>query len=125
MRAYEVQAELLKTLSHPTRLAVLQILRDGEQCVCHLEAMLRVRQAGLSQQLMVLRQAGLVAVRREGLNIYYRVSRPGVFRLLDAANAAAGTSRKPVIHRHGATSCPCPKCATEGTPRLMGEHIAR
>ena len=74
MKSREIQAHLLKTLSHPTRLAVLEILRDGEQCVCHMEAMLGLRQASISQQLMVLREAGLVGVRRDGLNVYYRVA---------------------------------------------------
>jgi DNA-binding transcriptional ArsR family regulator len=40
MNAYEIQSDLLKALSHATRLAILDILRDGEQCVCHMEATL-------------------------------------------------------------------------------------
>jgi ArsR family transcriptional regulator len=110
MNAYHRHADLLKTLSHPTRLAVLEILRDGEQCVCHMEAMLGIRQASLSQQLMILREAGIVDIRRDRLNIYYRVVRPQVFRLLDAAYAAAGTRKQRIVHKHGPASCPCPKC---------------
>ena len=106
----EDQVQLLKVLSHPTRLAVLEILRDGEQCVCHMEAILGLRQASLSQQLMVLRDAGLVGVRRDGLNVYYRVARPRLFEVLDAVNAAAGKPRLRVLHKHGPTECPCPKC---------------
>jgi DNA-binding transcriptional ArsR family regulator len=110
MKARATQAQLLKTLSHPTRLAVLEILREGEQCVCHMEAMLGLRQASLSQQLMVLREAGLVSVRRDGLNVYYRVLKHRVFEVLDALNAAAGRSRTAIRHRHGPSECPCPKC---------------
>lgn len=106
-------AEILKAIAHPTRLAVLEILRDGEQCVCHMEAMLGIRQARLSQQLMILRQAGLVAVRREGLNIFYHVASPRIFGVVDAAYAAGGPPRR-FVHKHGPTSCPCPKCAAEG-----------
>jgi DNA-binding transcriptional ArsR family regulator len=112
MNARNSQAQLLKTLSHPTRLAVLEILRDGEQCVCHMEAMLGLRQASISQQLMVLREAGLVSVRRSGLNMYYRVTRPQVFTVLDALNAASGKPRARVAHKHGPADCPCPKCNT-------------
>jgi ArsR family transcriptional regulator len=110
MRIYQVQTELLKTISHPTRLAVLDILRDGEQCVCHIEAMLNLRQAYISQQLMVLREAGLVEVRRDGLNIYYRVIKPEIFAILDAINSAAGVPARKIPHKHAAVDCPCPKC---------------
>ncbi len=94
MKTYQIQADLLKTLSHPLRLAVLEILRGGEQCVCHLEATLGIRQASISQQLMILREAGIVDFRRDGLNIFYHVVKPQVFGLVDAAHAAAG-QRKP------------------------------
>ncbi len=110
MDSYTAPADTLKALAHPTRLAVLEILRDGEQCVCHMEAMLGLRQASISQQLMILREAGLVDFRREGLNIYYRVVRPQVFGLLDAAYAASGRQRPRIAHKHGKANCPCPKC---------------
>ncbi len=122
MKARENQAQLLKTLSHPTRLAVLEILRDGEQCVCHLEAMLGLRQASISQQLMVLRDAGLVGVRRDGLNVYYRVVKPRLFEVLDAVNAAAGKPQLRLLRKHGPAECPCPKCNTEKPVALGGAH---
>jgi len=59
-------AGLFKTLMHPARLEILEILRDGEHCVCHIEAVLGYRQAYISQQLSVLREAGLVQDRRDG-----------------------------------------------------------
>ena len=110
MKIYRSQADFLKTISHPTRLAVLDILRDGEQCVCHMEAMLGLRQASISQQLMVLRQAGLVEFRRDGLNIFYRVVKPEIFLVLDAINSVSGKSMPRVAHKHAAANCPCPKC---------------
>jgi DNA-binding transcriptional ArsR family regulator len=56
----EPEARLFRILSNPARLDLLACLRDGEACVCHLEAALGLRQAYISQQLAVLRQAGLV-----------------------------------------------------------------
>ncbi len=112
MDAYDPQADLLKAISHPTRIAVLEILRDGEQCVCHMEAMLGLRQSRISQQLMVLRQAGLVEIRRDGLNVYYRVVKPKVFELLDALYAATGKPKPQMPHKHSQAQCPCPKCNT-------------
>jgi len=113
MDIYDTQSEFLKAISHPTRLAILDILRDGEQCVCHMEATLNSRQAYISQQLMVLKQAELVDSRRDGLNLYYRVVKPEVFTLLDTIRSVTGVPSKPLKHKHANTDCPCPKCGVE------------
>ena len=101
--------QIFKSLAHPTRLAILDILRDEEQCVCHLEAVLGQRQAYISQHLMVLREAGLVADRRDGSRIYYRVVRPGIYQRLDfrAALLAQGDRGS---YPASIESCPCPHC---------------
>jgi DNA-binding transcriptional ArsR family regulator len=108
---YEPQAKLFKTLMHPARLAILEILREGEECVCHMEAYLGFRQAYISQQLMVLREAGLVEDRRDGWNNYYRVVKPEIYAVIDAASEAIGEELavRPVIRVLHA--CPCPKCS--------------
>lgn len=113
MDVYETQSNFLKAISHSTRLAILDILRDGEQCVCHMEASLNLRQAYISQQLMVLKQAELVESRRDGLNLYYRVVKPEVFAVLDTLKLVTGIRQKLPKHKHANTDCPCPKCSTE------------
>lgn len=113
MDVYETQSDFLKAISHSTRLAILDILRDGEQCVCHMEATLNLRQAYISQQLMVLKQAELVDSRRDGLNLYYRVVKPEVFTVLDSIKSVMGILPKPLKHKHANTDCPCPKCNLE------------
>jgi len=110
MNAYETQTDLLKALAHSTRLAILEILREGEQCVCHMEATLRLRQAYISQQLMILKQAGLLESRRDGLNLYYRVVKPDVFSVLDAVRSVTRVPLEPPEHKHARAVCPCPKC---------------
>jgi ArsR family transcriptional regulator len=111
--AYETQSSFLKAISHSNRLAILDILRDGEQCVCHIEAMLNLRQAYISQQLMVLKQANLVESRRDGLNLYYRVTKPEVFTVLDTIRSVTRAIPKPFKHKHANMDCPCPKCDAE------------
>jgi DNA-binding transcriptional ArsR family regulator len=106
MSSFDETASLFKTLMHPARLEILEALRDGERCVCHLEAALGYRQAYISQQLSVLREAGLVQDRRDGWNNYYRVVQPRVFEVLDAAQAVTGKKRG----RRKAAACPCPQC---------------
>jgi DNA-binding transcriptional ArsR family regulator len=113
MDSYETQSDILKALSHPARLAILDILRDGEQCVCHMEATLKLRQAYISQQLMILKDAGLVEARRDGLNLYYRVRKPEIFSVLETLNSVTGVTTKLPQHRHANANCPCPKCNTK------------
>ncbi|MCC7206428.1 MAG: helix-turn-helix transcriptional regulator [Anaerolineae bacterium] len=103
----EPLTRLFKALMHPARIAILDALRGGEQCVCHLEAHLGYRQAYLSQQLAVLREAGLVADNRDGWNVYYRVAEPGVFDLLDSARAML---HLPTPSVPPCVECPCPRC---------------
>jgi ArsR family transcriptional regulator len=113
METYDAEAKLFKVLMHPTRLAILDILRDGEECVCHMEAHLGFRQAYISQQLMVLREAGLVEDRRDGWNIFYRVIKPEIYAVMDAALDVTGKERKARPSTHVSQPCPCPKCSVE------------
>ena len=72
----------LKLLANPERLLLLCELSRGEMCVGELEAELDIHQPTLSQQLGVLRAQGVVETRREGKNIYYRVSDPNLKEIL-------------------------------------------
>jgi DNA-binding transcriptional ArsR family regulator len=113
VEAYDRQAEILKALAHPVRLQILDILRDGEQCVCHLEAVLKLRQAYISQQLMTLRKAGLVADRKDGLRVYYRITDRSVFRVLNPARNMVeqeGLKFAPAM-KLAPRGCSCPNCS--------------
>jgi DNA-binding transcriptional ArsR family regulator len=79
------KAEFFKALAHPLRIAVLDLLREGERGVNELSSLLSVEQSALSQQLAVLRNKNIVVARKEGLNVYYSVRDKTVFRLLDIA----------------------------------------
>lgn len=82
-RAGEV-ADLLKTLAHPARLMVACMLVEGEYSVSELEEKLDIRQPTLSQQLTVLRSARIVKTRRNGKQIFYRLTEDKAARLLAA-----------------------------------------
>ncbi len=87
-------------LSDETRLAVLDMLRDGERCVCELQDALDAAQSRLSFHLKVLRDAGLVSDRKEGRWSYYRVNTDAleqvhdVVRVLGTESSAAKRSLK-------------------------------
>ncbi len=115
MNAYDNSAKLFKALMHPARLEILEILRDGEHCVCHIEAALGYRQAYISQQLSVLREAGLVQDRRDGWNVHYRVTQPQVFALLDVASAMVGGVRQSAQRMRTMPNCSCPQCSSVET----------
>ncbi|HEY3340602.1 MAG TPA: metalloregulator ArsR/SmtB family transcription factor [Anaerolineae bacterium] len=106
-------AKVFKVLMHPARLDILDILRDGEQCVCHMEAHLGYRQAYISQHLTVLRDAGLVEDRRDGWNIFYHACEPKVFQLIDQARAMQGVPARSARKSAQRVACPCPKCAAK------------
>ena len=124
MEIYQTQAQLFKVLTHPIRLAILEELRGGEQCVCHMEAMFGLRQAYISQHLMVLRDAGLVTDRHDGWNVFYRVSKPEIYKVIDAvkvfsdaiSSGEAGNTRSDARSSGKKRPCPCPKCNPGAEP---------
>jgi ArsR family transcriptional regulator len=82
-KAYHLQADMLKALAHPTRLKILELLCDGERCVCEIEPALGRRQPNISQHLAILRASRLVEARKEGVRMIYRVTDRRVFQALD------------------------------------------
>jgi ArsR family transcriptional regulator len=81
----EVKAELFKALAHPARVRALEVLVDGERTVGELQPLVGIESSHLSQQLAVLRRAGLVATRKEGSSVYYALRDPLVAELLSVA----------------------------------------
>ena len=76
-------ADFLKALANRNRLTILCLLSQGERSVSDLEAFLGIRQPTLSQQLAVLREENLVATRRDGKAIYYRLASPEAKQVID------------------------------------------
>ncbi|PJF38068.1 MAG: ArsR family transcriptional regulator [Phototrophicales bacterium] len=104
---YKKLAQKLKLLGHPVRLQILDILRNGEVCVCHIERQLNKRQAYISQHLMALRNAGIVEDHREGLNVYYRITDEEIAQLLTFLHEGRMPATFTIIE-----DCPCPTCST-------------
>lgn len=79
------KSEFFKALAHPIRIRILDYLRDGEKGVNELSEILQIEPANVSQQLAILRMRNIVIGRKAGSNVYYSVSDPTLFRLLDVA----------------------------------------
>ena len=82
---YQVKAEFFRTLAHPARIRVLEVLRDGELSVSELVPAVGIEASHLSQQLAVLRRANLVQTRKERTSVLYSVGNPMIYDLLDVA----------------------------------------
>ena len=106
-------SQIFKAMSTPARLQILMAIGKGEACVCHLEALLALRQAYISQQLMDMRDAALVDTRREGRYIYYRLTEPQLLdRLLDIGKLFGIVIKEidPVVDAAPLPQCSCPAC---------------
>jgi ArsR family transcriptional regulator len=108
---YDIIGSLLRVLGHPTRIRILLEIGIGEVCVCHLEAQLGIRQAYLSQQLMALREEGILRTNREGRFIYYRIADQKILDLITAAAQIKGVSLDAANAEK--KTCDCPKCCSE------------
>ncbi len=70
---FEKQAEIAKAIAHPLRIAVVNFLKDGEQCVCDIAEHVGSDRSNVSRHLSVMSNAGLLEYRKEGLKVIYRL----------------------------------------------------
>ncbi len=89
---YEVKAEMFRTLGHPVRIRVLEVLRQGEATVADIAREVGVAGSTLSQHLATLRRSGIVGSRREGSSVICHVVDPRVFQLLEVGRQILTTS---------------------------------
>ena len=80
---YNDSALILKALSHPTRLRIVNLIRENKPCVKGIEEALGLAQPNISQHLSLLRNIGIVEAEREGNQVCYRIKNPVVLKLLD------------------------------------------
>ena len=108
-------SQLLQEIAAPSRIAILLALGENESCVCHLEVVLGKRQAYISQHLMALRNANIIATRREGRFIYYRLANPDLLNLIRDAGRIVNVDITPPS---SAATCSCPNCS-DSRPGLI------
>jgi DNA-binding transcriptional ArsR family regulator len=125
--ASESLAEVFRLLGQPVRIQILLTIASQEACVCHIEAALGIRQAAISQHLMVLRDTGLVATNRDGRNIFYRLEKPGLFEAICQVATVAGISTDNLVQfsRRPLPDCPCPRCNPGVDPQMTCQKIKR
>jgi ArsR family transcriptional regulator, arsenate/arsenite/antimonite-responsive transcriptional repressor len=82
---FKLKADFLKALAHPLRLALIELLKNGELSVGQLGNKLGVAQSNISKNLAVLKQVGIVSPRQEGVTVYYAVRDQQIFKVLRLA----------------------------------------
>jgi ArsR family transcriptional regulator len=78
-------ADILKALGQPTRLKIIDFLRDGERCVCEIFPAIGEEQSNTSRHLSTLQAAGILSRRKDGLKIYYAIKHPEVLQMVELA----------------------------------------
>ncbi len=80
---FEKQANIAKAIAHPVRVAVVDFLRTGEQCVCDIAVRVGTERTNLSKHLSVMVSAGVLESRKDGLKVMYKIKTPCMVRFLD------------------------------------------
>ncbi|MFC1763281.1 ArsR/SmtB family transcription factor [Planctomycetota bacterium] len=83
---HQKQADFLKALSHPFRIAIVDFLKDGEQCVCDIADHIQAERSNVSRHLAVMVNAGIISFRKDGLKVLYTLETPCVLEFLGCIN---------------------------------------
>lgn len=127
-----MHAHLMKALSHPRRLEIVQLLRDQELCVSDIYEMLDLPQPNISQHLMVLRDAQVVKTKKRGKQVWYQIAHPKIIEASDCLRQVLTTQNTdkaiaklfnfsmkdmvPVVHDH-------PVCHMRISPKTAGSVL--
>jgi ArsR family transcriptional regulator len=84
---YKHKAQIIKAMAHPSRLMMIDALADGEKCVCELQQLVGSDMSTVSKHLSVLRNAGIVDDRKQGLQVYYSLCCPCIINFFGCVEA--------------------------------------
>jgi ArsR family transcriptional regulator len=82
-RAIQLKSEVLKALGQPTRLKILELLRNGERCICEIVPAINGEQSNISRHISTMQKSHLITTRKDGVKVMVKVRDPRVFEILD------------------------------------------
>jgi DNA-binding transcriptional ArsR family regulator len=82
-RALYLKSEVLKALAQPTRLKILDLLRNGERCICEIVPAINGEQSNISRHISVMQKSNLITTRKDGVKVMVKVRDPRIFEILD------------------------------------------
>jgi DNA-binding transcriptional ArsR family regulator len=86
MKRYRRQAEVVQALAHPIRIAIAELLKAGERCVCDIADDVGAERSNVSRHLSVMLKAGVVSARKEGVMVFYELRTPCILNFLACAS---------------------------------------
>lgn len=81
--AIQLKAEVLKALAQPTRLKILEMLRNGERCICEIVPAINGEQSNISRHISLMQKSRLITTRKDGVKVMVKVRDPKIFEILD------------------------------------------
>ena len=94
---HKQRARIIKAMAHPSRLAMLEALADGELCVCDLQKLVGSDMSTVSKHLSVMKAAGLVEARKDGLWMHYRLRVPCVMQFMYCIEAVLNEGKEQTV----------------------------
>ena len=85
-RLYEMKSEIIQAVGHPIRLAIVDFLSDGEQCVCDIAEHIGAQRSNVSRHLAILLKCGIVECRKDGLKVIYSLHVPCILKFFDCVS---------------------------------------
>src|SRR5512139_2366810 len=82
-RAIKLKSEVLKALAQPTRLKILELLRNGERCICEIVPAINGEQSNISRHISTMQKSHLISTRKDGVKVMVKVRDPRIFEILD------------------------------------------
>jgi ArsR family transcriptional regulator len=91
---YQMQAQMIGALAHPIRVAIAELLKDGEVCVCEIAERIGAERSNTSRHLAIMLKAGVLKTRKDGLQVYYSLRTPCVLNFLNCATRTLTSNLK-------------------------------
>jgi len=88
---FEARARVIKAMAHPTRLFIVDVLSNGERCVCELTEMIGADMSTVSKHLSILRSAGIVRDSKRGPQVWYSLACPCILDFFDCVESVIRT----------------------------------
>ena len=85
-RILELKADILKVLAQPTRLKILELLRNGERCICEIVPAINGEQSNISRHISLMQKSRLVTTRKDGVKVMVKIRDPKIFEILDSVS---------------------------------------
>lgn len=89
----KIKADILKALAHPIRIILVDALSRGDMCVCDLNTLVNVDQSSISRHLAILKKAGIVSERRDGMRVIHSLETPCILNAIGCAENVLSSRR--------------------------------